>query len=94
MKTMSWKELVSIRQANKGDKELQEKIAPFEHRAYARELVKDSPSTAILLPFLIPGYQVAKGMGMDSIEATPPSMEQLKEGFAGLYEGLVSKMTQ
>jgi hypothetical protein len=74
------------------DDPLQQLIAPFEHRAFAREQAQTSPlSTAITMPFMIPGYAMMKALGLQS-GRTPASIEQVKQGYIGLHEGLKASL--
>ena len=67
--------------------EEQARIAPYEHRAFAREVVADSPLMALSLIAGVPAYQVAKALGI-ARSRTRPSVEQLKQGYIGIGEGL------
>jgi phage tail tape-measure protein len=88
---MSHADLVRFRDLYKSDDYMQGILAPYEHRAFAREWVKDTKGNAALsLPFAIPAYQAAKALGLGGADATPPSLEQAVEGFRGLGEGLSS----
>lgn len=70
------------------DPNLQAFIAPFEHRAYARERAQEAPiQSALSFPFLIPAYAALKALGIQKAR-TKPSLEQVIQGFAGLAEGL------
>ena len=63
-------------------------LAPFEHRAYAREFAQDRPlAAAISLPVAIPAYTAAKALGLTDARS-PASLEEMKQGFKGLFEGL------
>lgn len=63
-------------------------IAPFEHRAYAREYVQDKGMTgAASLVVAIPAYTAAKALGIVKARS-PASVEEIKQGFTGVYEGL------
>ena len=74
------------------DDPLQQLIAPFEHRAFAREQAQTSPlSTAVTMPFMIPGYAMMKALGLQS-GRTPASIEQVKQGYIGLHEGLKASL--
>ena len=83
---MSWSDLLDLRRKTT-DPEIQEALAPFEHRAYAREDVESNPEKAALYGMLIPGYQAAKAVGAIGAR-TQPSLEQMQQGFVGVYEGL------
>lgn len=92
MAKMNWNDLLAARKqaiANK-DYERSKAISPYEHRAYARETVAESPSqfgSFNLLPF---GYQAAKivGLGASDPGTTRVSGDQLYHGLVGAYEGL------
>jgi hypothetical protein len=93
LETMSHSELQALRMKNKEDKEFNIKLAPYEHRAYAREAVTENPTLAPLFAsLLIPGYQAAKAVGLDvsatEDPTTPVSGEQMKQGYIGVGEGL------
>lgn len=68
---------------------LQPEIAPWEHRAFAREDVQDNPLSAVTLLGMIPAYQGAKMMGLMG-SRTPASWEQFKQGNLGILDGLKS----
>lgn len=74
------------------DQETQNLLAPYEHRAYAREIVAENPLMALGLLGAIPGYQikklVKKGLLNQPYSRSEPSMEQVKQGYMGLWEGL------
>jgi hypothetical protein len=98
MSGMSFQELLDLRNKYKGNKEKQIAIAPFEHRAYARETVKDNPHLApVFAGVLIPGYQLAKVHGVAPTtgddEPTPASIKQVTEGLKGVGEGLFNKLS-
>lgn len=60
-------------------------ISPFEHRAFAREVVQENPLMALSLAAAIPAYQGYKAvMGARS----EPSMDQVLQGYAGIADGL------
>jgi hypothetical protein len=70
----------------------QNEIAPYEHRAFAREWTQENPLLAsVSLPFAIPGYTAYKAMGFGNTRSQP-SMDQIKQGYTGLAEGLLSLM--
>ena len=66
---------------------VQELLAPYEHRAFAREEVSENPLKALPLLFMIPGYQGVKAMGLGGAR-TGPSLEQFKQGNIGILDGL------
>lgn len=66
----------------------QRSIAPFEHRAFAREYVQENPVTGALgLSLAIPGYAAAKALGLTK-SRTPFSFDQISQGYTGIAEGL------
>ena len=68
--------LLEMRLAEK-DKERQKVLAPYEHAAFVRERLQESPLSAIGLLGAIPAYQAYKLTGLAGEQATPPSMAQL-----------------
>lgn len=82
---MSWAELLEKRR--QAPPEDQERLAPYEHRAYARETVAEKPWMAPAFLMLTPGYQAYKAL-MGGGARTKPSMEQLRQGLLGTYEGV------
>lgn len=86
MEKMSHSELYLARQKAKTPEE-QKHIAPYEHRAFAREYTAENPVTgAIGLAAAIPLYQAYKAVGSDS--RTGVQMQQVGEGYKGIGEGL------
>jgi hypothetical protein len=66
----------------------QQLLAPFEHRAFAREYASENPFRALGLIGGIPAYQAAKGMGlMGSRTGASQPFDQMMQGFTGLGEG-------
>jgi hypothetical protein len=89
---MSHSELMMLRNQYPGTSNMQNVLAPYEHRAFAREQAQNKPiSTAITMPFLIPGYTAAKALGLHGARSEP-SLDQIKQGYTGLAEGLLSLM--
>lgn len=89
---MSNQELQGLRAKYSDNKELDAYLAPYEHRAHAREDISEHPERALLYAqFLIPGYQAAKAVGLPvgatEKEPTPVSIEQMKQGYIGVAEG-------
>lgn len=63
-------------------------LGPYEHRAFAREYAKESPlSAALSMPFAIPAYTGYKALGMGN-SRSPASLEEMKQAYIGLMEGL------
>lgn len=86
---MSFHELRELR-ASLPDPQAQQFLAPYEHRAYARELMKQDPVKGLGLLGAIPGYQVAKGLGlMGSRTGSSQPFQQMGQGYMGMGEGLL-----
>lgn len=69
----------------------QDRLAPYEHRAFAREFAKESPlKAAASLPFAIPAYTAAKALGLQKARSGA-SLEEMRQGFMGLAEGLFTR---
>lgn len=81
---MSWDDLIRLRAESGPEK--QSLLAPYEHRAYAREYVAEKPWAAPAFLLMTPAYQVWKAMRGGA--RTKPSMEQLGQGLLGTFEGL------
>lgn len=84
---MSHSELIALRDTNRADKDFQNKIAPFEHRAFTRERVKENPLTAPALAVIVPGYNLAKALGIRE-GSSDTLVEATKQGLKGIGEGL------
>jgi hypothetical protein len=88
--SMGFNDLWRMRNAAQG-KESQNAIAPYEHRAFAREATQENPLSALSLALGIPAYQLAKLLGLTD-SRSDPSLEQMKQGYIGVGEGLLSRM--
>lgn len=82
----SWKELLELRR-KASTKEEQNVIAPYEHRAYAREYVKENPEAALVMPGLILGYNTLKAVG-EKEGRSDASFKTILEGMKGAIEGI------
>ena len=76
-----------LRRRDTSDPLTSDLLAPFEHQAFAREWTKVDPLAKFALPFAIPGYQLAKLLGLYP-SASPASLDQLFAGYTGLAQGL------
>jgi len=85
--TMRWIDLRTLREKYKNDPWMQSLIAPFEHRAYARESVSGNPLTAAAFGLAVPAYQLRKLADLRKDE-TPASWDQLFAGYQGIGEGM------
>ena len=67
-------------------------LAPFEHRAFAREFAQESPvRAAVSLPFAIPAYTAAKAAGLTGARS-PASLDEIFAGYHGMLEGLLDRI--
>lgn len=84
--SMSQSELLDLRKKATTQEE-QNRIAGFEHRAFAREQVQANPINAVGLAIDVPGYYAAKKTGVVK-GRSEASLEQVKQGFKGIAEGM------
>lgn len=85
---MPWDQLLQLRR--NAPPEQQAMLAPYEHRAYAREAVAENPLMALPMALMVPGYQLHKLLGAGA--RTRPSWEQLSQGLLGTGEGFTQGM--
>jgi hypothetical protein len=79
-------ELVKLRRG--ASPEEQARLAPFEHRAFAREWAQESPVAAtVSLPFAIPAYTAAKALGLQKARS-PASLGEMAHGFRGMFDAV------
>jgi len=71
------------------DKKDQNRVANFEHRAFAREVSKENPLMSIPVALATPGYQIYKMF--DARSRSDPSFDQIDHGMLGVGEGLWSR---
>ena len=74
------------RMRSRASKEDQAVLAPFEHRAFAREETAQNPVMALPLGLAIPAYQPYKALR--GLARSPASMDQVTQGYKGVGEGL------
>ena len=88
---MSFLDLVKLREESKS-KEAQNRLAPFEHRAFVKYATEeDGPGMGALLAGSALPYYLAKRLSPTNFGArSDPSMEQVGQGFAGFGEGVKS----
>ena len=86
----SWDELVQLRALTQ-DPEHQKILAPPEHRAWAREYVRDNPAAAPVVGLMVPGYYLAKKTGAMSAR-TPADLDQVSAGWEGMAEGFAEAL--
>ena len=86
---MDWSTLLQLRKVNEKNGDLQAVLAPFEHRAYARESVAENPLMAASIGVATPAYALAKGLGLIGSRSGGSSpFTQMAAGFRGIGEGL------
>lgn len=78
--------------ADPKDKEAQNKLAPPEHRAFAREMVEDNPVNAVPMALMALAYQPAKALGIVH-GRSDASLEEMGAGLTGVAEGLSNYST-
>lgn len=91
LEKMPWIDVQTLRLKHRGDPYAQQLLAPYEHMAYAREQVAESPVKAAAWSAMPAGYQVFKGLGMDGKAddmTTPPSLDQATAGVRGVWQGM------
>ena len=86
---MSHADLYRLRQQTQ-DPELQNLLAGYEHRAFAREATAENPWLAPSLAVATPLYQLYKLLGLGA-SRSQPSMNQAVQGLTGVGEGLLSQ---
>lgn len=85
---MSFAELRRLRDSLP-DPIAQKFLAPYEHRAFAREYMAQNPVKGLGLLAAIPGYQVAKRLGLlSSRTGLSDPLRQMGQGYLGMGEGL------
>lgn len=62
-------------------------LAPYEHRAFAREATAENPLMALPIATAIPFYQLQKILGLSGARSAP-SMDQMVQAYKGIWEGL------
>ena len=95
MAQMPWEDLQQLRNKAAGNTPAESAIAPYEHRAYARENVSiANPLDAAVFATLPPAYQAAKiaGLTPTDSQSTPPSFNQFVQGEIGVGEGLKNSL--
>ena len=83
---MSWRDLWKLRNQVTNNQPEQNRVANYEHQAYAREATKENPMMAVPIAAAIPAYQVYKGvMGGSRSEG---GLQQIGHGYIGIMQGL------
>lgn len=82
---LPWDQLIQLRLQHP-EAAAQQQLAPYEHRAYAREEVGRNPLLAPAYLAMVPGYQLFKLLSGGA--RTAPALQQLGHGWLGVAEGL------
>ena len=86
---LSWDQLRALRASYPDTSPMQAQIAPYEHQAFAREQTERNPLAAAGLAVGIPGYALAKLLGVQH-GRTPASWDEVAGGYRGIGQGLAS----
>lgn len=70
-----------------GRGEAQNKLAAYEHEAFAREATRDNPLMALPIAVATPLYTGAKALGLTD-SRSDPSLAQVGQGLRGVGDGL------
>lgn len=85
--------LYQLRARNEDNRQVFSLLAPFEHRAFAREATTENLALAAPIALATPLYAGAKAMGLmrSGGNATDPSLTQVGYGLAGVGEGIINR---
>lgn len=90
--TMSWDQLLNLRNAIAPDDPAQNVLGPYEHQAYARETTENSPILGpIQMALAIPAYAAARKMGVLH-GRSDPSWDSILAGYRGVGQGIQHNM--
>lgn len=84
--SMSHMSLIGLRSKATTEEE-QSKVAPYEHRAFAREYIEENPEAAIVMPGMIMAYNVLRKAGVLK-GRSDPNAKHIIEGLKGYVEGV------
>jgi len=92
---MTQAETTALRNLPNLTQEQKDRYANYDHRAFAREVVKEDKGMIAALPAAIPAYYAAKKAGVVDNPSTDPngntsnaSLEQVKQAAIGYVEGV------
>ena len=76
-----WEDLVALRYKYAGNPNLQSVLAPYEHRAYYREMAQDHPLKALSMSLIEPVYQGVKALNLlpSNDMTSPASLDQITQ---------------
>lgn len=87
-KKLSKMGLAQLEDMRKGaPQNVQDQVAPYAHRAFTRMVAEDNLPGAAATAVAIPAYTAAKALGLMG-SRSKPSLEEIKQGYVGLGEGL------
>lgn len=86
-----WETTLALYQA-RNDPEMvkkygQQRLADMEHEAFVKGLVEENPAMALPMLFAVPGYDVAKRVGLLGGRSSP-GLGQMGAGYKGIWRGL------
>lgn len=86
--------LYGLRERNAAQKLVYAALAPYEHRAFAREATDENLGLALPIALATPLYAGAKALGLMKNDGTttPPSFSQVGQGLLGVGEGVISRV--
>lgn len=84
--SMSHADLLNLRASFPRNSLVQSLLAPFEHRAFARERAQEDPAKAWVIPLMEAGYQGSKLIGAQKARSGA-SLDQLTQTLKGTWEG-------
>lgn len=87
---LSFDELLHLRSLYEGNKEMQNYLAPYEHYAYAKQLVSEHPYGALPMMAMVPGYEAKKMITGEG--RSDPSLRSVAMGYKGIFNGLIDAM--
>jgi len=90
--SMPFSALTKLRdEYGRSNKEAQNMLAPYEHRAFAREYIQENPLMSIpMATMMVPGYQLSKLFPSISgnKSRSSPGLNQMGQEYMGILEGL------
>ena len=85
---LTFNQLRQLRDQYPDNSLMQDTLAPYEHQAFAREWTQENPMVAApALSFAIPGYALAKLLGIKHGRSRP-SLAEMASAYHGIWQGL------
>jgi hypothetical protein len=98
LSNMDFGNLQMLREMNRGNPDAQKKIAPVEHKRWARDETAQNPMKGLAIAALTPPYSAFKAINdalpasmqaeQDRGKATPASLAEMAAGFQGVGQGM------